>query len=152
MLVRVAADRSVDVFADDVVFPNGNVITADRSRLLVAETFAHRISAFPVAGDGGRALWADLGDKTPDGICLDAEGALWVASPGTSELVRVRKGGDILARCQTAATPYACMLGGPQRKTLYVCSSETDDPAKAATLKSGRIEQVEVDIPGAGLP
>mgnify|MGYP000278911136 CR=1 FL=1 len=97
-------------------------------------------------------LFTSYSDATPDGICLDREGALWVASPGSGEVIRVKQGGAILARCTTRGTPYACMLGGPGRCTLYVCSAETDDPDQAARRKSGRIEQVEVAVPGAGRP
>jgi sugar lactone lactonase YvrE len=154
-LILVDTDGSVETFTTDVVFPNGSVITPDGDRLLVAETFAHRISEFGLDATGrmcSRQVWAELGQATPDGICLDAEGNIWVASPGTRELLRVQQGGVILDRCTTVGTPYACALGGNDRRTLYVCTSETDDPASAARLKSGRIERVEVALPGSGLP
>lgn len=154
-IVRVDADGNRSIFANEVVFPNGSVITPDERTMLVAETFAHRITAFEFDGDGGmktRSVWAELGGMTPDGICLDAENALWVASPGTQELLRVKPGGDIVARCETRGTPYACMLGGPARRTLYVCTSETDSPGDAARLRTGRIEQVQVEVAGVGLP
>jgi len=146
---------SVEVFAKDVIFPNGSVITPDGATLLVAETFAHRISAFGLDDNGrlaSRELWAELGERTPDGMCLDQHGALWIASPGSGELLRVARGGAVLDRCETVGTPYACMLGGADRRTLFVCTSESDDPALAATLKSGRIEHVRVKYPGVGLP
>jgi len=151
----VDVDGEVEVFTRDVVFPNGSVITPDGQTLLVAETFAHRITAFQLDARGrtqSRAVWADLGDATPDGICLDAENALWVASPGTRQLIRVKQGGEPIARCETLGTPYACMLGGSDRRTLYVCTSETDSPEDAPRLRSGRIEQVRVEAPGVGLP
>lgn len=154
-IVLIDSDGTIEPFASDVVFPNGSVITPDGRRLLVAETFAHRISAFDLHGDGrlrSRRVWAELGEATPDGICLDQAGALWVASPGTRELIRVQPGGAVVARCATRGTPYACMLGGVERCTLFACTSETDDPEQAARLQSGRIEQVEVEVPGAGLP
>lgn len=154
-VVLVDTDMRLEVFASDVVFPNGSVITPDGKRLLVAETFAHRISEFQLDAAGrmcSRRVWAELDQATPDGICLDAEDNIWVASPGTGELIRVQQGGIILDRCATVGTPYACMLGGHDRRTLYVCTSETDDPLRAARLKSGRIERVEVAVPGAGLP
>jgi len=154
-VILVDTDGSAETFATDVVFPNGSVITPDEHNLLVAETFAHRISEFGLDAAGrmcSRQVWAELGQATPDGICLDAEGNIWVASPGTGELMRVQRGGVILDRCETMGTPYACALGGNDRRTLYVCTSETDDPATAAQLKSGRIERVEVAVPGAGLP
>ena len=154
-ILVVDTDGSVEIFAEDVIFPNGSVITPDGNNLLVAETFAHRITAFGLDARGrmrSRQTWASLGDMTPDGICLDAEGALWVASPGTWELVRVEAGGNVVATVDTTGTPYACMLGGAERRTLMVCTSETDDPQQAKRLASGRIEAVEVDVPGAGLP
>jgi sugar lactone lactonase YvrE len=154
-VIRLDADGAATVFADGLVFPNGSVITPPGDTLLLAETFGHRISAFGLDAHGrmtSRQTWADLGAHTPDGICLDAEGALWVASPGTKTLIRVRRGGAILDSCDTQGTPYACMLGGEDRRTLYVCTSETDDPREAARRRSGRIEQVEVPVPGAGLP
>jgi sugar lactone lactonase YvrE len=95
---------------------------------------------------------AELDGLTPDGICLDADGALWIASPRTGSVTRVHQGGAILDQCTTRGTPYACMLGGADRRTLYVCTSETDDPAEAARRRSGRIEQVRVAAPGCGLP
>jgi sugar lactone lactonase YvrE len=154
-IIRIDRDGTTEVFARDVVFPNGSVITPSGDTLLVAETFAHRVAAFGLDADGratSRRLWADLGEHTPDGICLDGGGALWVASPGTRVLLRVEEGGAILDRCATRGTPYACMLGGEDRRTLYVCTSETDDPRAAAGQRSGRIEQVRVAVAGAGLP
>jgi carbohydrate kinase (thermoresistant glucokinase family) len=154
-LVRVGRDGTVDVAAGDLVFPNGCALTPDGRTLLVAETFAHRITAFDVSEDGGldnRRVWAELDGHTPDGICLDAIGALWVASPGSRSLLRIIEGGTVIGECETLGTPYACMLGDTDRRTLYVCTSETDDPATAATRRSGRIERVRVTTPGAGLP
>jgi sugar lactone lactonase YvrE len=154
-LLLVDTEGRIESFADGLIFPNGSAITPDGSTLLVGETFANRVSSFQLAPDGrmtGRAVWAELGDATPDGICLDAEGALWVASPGTGETLRVASGGEILARCATTGTPYACMLGGPEHRTLHVCTAETCDPGEAARLRSGRIETVEVEVPGTGLP
>jgi len=154
-IIRIDQDGNVEVFARDVVFPNGSVITRSGDTLLIAETFAHRISAFGLDVGGrvsSRRLWAELGKHTPDGICMDAEAALWVASPGTKTLFRVEQGGGILDRCTTRGTPYACMLGGEDRRTLYICTSETDDPQEATKQRSGRIEQVRVAVAGAGLP
>jgi sugar lactone lactonase YvrE len=154
-IVLVDTDGRIELFAGDVVFPNGSVITPRGDRLLVAETFAHRISEFQLDAAGrmqSRAVWAQLGKATPDGICLDAQDNIWVASPGTGEVIRVQRGGVILDRCTTVGTPYACTLGGNDRRTLHVCTSETDNPSIAAQLKSGRIERVEVAVPGAGLP
>ena len=154
-LVLVDTDGTIEVLSDSLIFPNGCVLAPDGRELICAETFAHRLTRLQLDAQGRcleQSLWADLGAATPDGICLDADGAIWVASPGTRELMRVQQGGTILARCATRGTPYACMLGGADRRTLYVCTAETDDPRTAAEMKTGRIEQVEVTVPGAGLP
>lgn len=154
-LIQIDPDRRCRVVADDVVFPNGSALTPDGRQLLVAETFAHRIRRFERDTTGNlttAGIWAELDDATPDGICLDADGALWIASPGTTMLIRVQPGGAVSDQCETIGTPYACMLGAKDRRTLYVCSAETDDPQQAAAQRTGRIEQVRVDVAGAGLP
>jgi len=90
---------------------------------------------------------------SPDGICLDAEGAVWVASPVSGEVLRVREGGAVAARLRATQRPDACMLGGPERRTLFVCTAPTHHRDKlVARAPSGRIEVVEVGVPGAGLP
>jgi sugar lactone lactonase YvrE len=155
-IVLVLPDGESRVVADKMIFPNGSVITPDGHQFIVAETFGHRLTAFDIKADGslkGRRIWAQLDGIFPDGICLDAEGAIWVASPGKNGVVlRVRKGGEVTHRVNVDTTPYACMLGGPDRRTLFVLTSETSDPTGAQTQPSGRIEIVQVDIPGAGLP
>lgn len=154
-LIQVEPDGQARAVDRSLVFPNGSAITPDGRHLLVAETFGHRIRAFELDESGvtGRNdVWAELDTMTPDGLCLDADEALWIASPGTETLVRVKRGGAVLDRCETVGTPYACMLGGDDRRTLFVCTSETDDPAEAANRRSGRIESTRVATPGAGLP
>jgi sugar lactone lactonase YvrE len=154
-LIRVDAAGDARVVARDLIFPNGMVIVPDGGTLIVAETFASRLTAYTIDSDGSlgdRWVWAELGEAAPDGICLDSDGALWVASPATAEVLRVHAGGHVSDRLRTAGTPYACMLGGPGRRTLFVMTSETDDPAQARRLRSGRIESTEVRFPAAGLP
>lgn len=154
-LIRVDPDGRARVVGGPLVFPNGMALTPDGTTLIVAETFGRRLSSFRVSPDGDlndHRTWANLGAATPDGICLDADGALWVASPTTRELLRVREGGEELDRVQTFGAPYACMLGGPDRRILYVCTAETHDPAEAMHNPNGRIEVVNVATPGAGLP
>lgn len=154
-LIVIEPDGTSRIAATGLVFPNGSVITPDNASLIVAETFAHCLTAFSI-GEGGvlhtPRLWADLGKITPDGICLDASGALWVASPSTHEVVRVKPGGEILARIHSIGVPYACMLGGQDRRTLFILTAETDDPEQADKIRSGRIEIIPVDTPGTGLP
>jgi sugar lactone lactonase YvrE len=153
-LALVHPDGRVRVAADDLAFPNGSVITPDGGTLIVAETFGARLTAFDVDSEGAlsnRRLWAKLEGAVPDGICLDAEGAIWVASPVSAEVLRVREGGEVSQRIRVATQAFACMLGGPERRTLFICTASDSDPAKAAE-RSGRIEYVEVEVPGAGLP
>jgi sugar lactone lactonase YvrE len=154
-LALVQADGRASVAASDVAFPNGCVITPDGGTLILAESMAARLSAFDVAPDGSlsdRRVFAQLDGVIPDGICLDAEGAVWVASPTGNECLRVHEGGRVSRRVTTSALTYACMLGGPQRKQLLICTSSTHDPAECVSRKTGRIEVADVDVPGAGRP
>jgi sugar lactone lactonase YvrE len=155
-VVMVTPDGQARVVADEMAFPNGTVITPDGKTLIVAETFGSRLSAFDIASDGtlsNRRIWAKIEGAHPDGICLDAEGATWVASPaGKVGVMRIREGGEITHHIDVATQAYACMLGGPQRQTLFMLTAETINPDGARTKASGRIEMVPVDVPGAGLP
>jgi sugar lactone lactonase YvrE len=154
-LILVAPGAAPRVVAGDLAFPNGAVITPDGHTLIVGESGAGRLTAFTVEADGSlteRRLWAALGTAVPDGICLDAEGAIWVASPVGNEVLRVRAGGAVVDRVTVSTVPYACMLGGPDRRTLFVATAETHHPEEAAARRSGRIEIAAVDVPGAGWP
>jgi sugar lactone lactonase YvrE len=155
-LARVDPDGKVSVAADELMFPNGAMITPDGKTLIVGETFAERLTAFDIGPDGAlsnRRVWAQLGSQEyPDGACLDAEGAIWVASPFTSEVIRVREGGEICERLKATQGVFACMLGGDDRKTLYVLTASGSDPQDCAAKRLGRIEAVRVDVAGAGLP
>lgn len=154
-LIRVDPDASVHRAADDLLFPNGTVITPDGKTMIVAETFAHRLTAFDVAADGAlsnRRLWAAIEGCYPDGICLDAEGAIWVSDPFGHRVLRVREGGQITHSVDLAPRgAYACMLGGDDRRKLYVITNSGSGPAMA-DKREGRIETVRVDAPGIGLP
>lgn len=153
-LVRVDGDGSAQAVADDLLFPNGTVITPDGT-LIVAETFAHRLTAFRMTDDGGladRRVFAQFDDVYPDGICLDEEGAVWVADPWGKRLLRVFDGGRVTHSIDLAPRgAYACMLGGDDRRALYVCTNSGSGPA-IADKTDGRIETMRVDVPGAGLP
>ncbi len=154
-VILVMPDGQARVVADDLLFPNGTVITPDGRTLIVAETFGHRLTAFDIEPDGSlasRRVWADLEGAFPDGICLDAEGAVWVAAPEPGVVLRVREGRTITDRVEVSTRPYACMLGGPKRRTLFVCTAKSAVPGRGRRGIGGRIEIVEVEVPGAGLP
>jgi sugar lactone lactonase YvrE len=155
-MARADPDGRVSVAADELVFPNGTVITPDGKTLIVGESFAGRMTAFDVAADGSlsnRRVWAQLPERAvPDGCCLDAEGAIWVASPTTNDVLRVREGGEVAERIVADQGVFACMLGGADRRTLYVLTASGSDPAESARTRTGRIEAIEVAVPGAGLP
>jgi sugar lactone lactonase YvrE len=154
-ILLVGPDGRARVAADELAFPNGMVITPDGKTLIAAESYAARLTAFDVAEDGtlaNRRIFAKLEGAVPDGICLDAEGCVWVASPVSKECLRVREGGEIAARVKTETQSIACMLGGPDRKTLYVLTAETTDPEESVKKRSARVETVKVDVAGAGLP
>jgi sugar lactone lactonase YvrE len=154
-IILVTPDGQARVASAGLLFPNGTVITPDGRTLIVAETFGHRLTAFDIQPDGTlfhKRIWADLEGAFPDGICLDAEDAVWVAAPEPGEVLRVREGGVITHRVKVSTRPYACMLGGPERRTLFVCTAESAVPGGARGRASGRIEIVEVEVPGAGLP
>jgi len=155
-LARADPDGRVTRAAEDLFFPNGTVITPDGRTLIVGETQAHRLTAFDVAPDGAlenRRVWAALDENVfPDGMCLDAEGAIWVSDARGLALLRVREGGKIDGTVSTGSRyAFACMLGGADRRTLFVCTSTGSGPAMA-DKRDGAIETVRVDVPGAGLP
>ena len=153
-LIAVETDGSARVVANDLKFPNGTVISDDGRTLIVGESYGRRLTAFDIERDGSlsnRRVWADIG-MAPDGICLDAEGCVWVASPTERAVVRVRHGGAIASRVEVGRKAIACMLGGPDRRTLFALTSETTQPDRALELRSARVETVAVDVPGAGLP
>jgi sugar lactone lactonase YvrE len=154
-LVRVDPDGSVTVVDEHTLFPNGMVVTPDGGTLVVGETYGRRLTAWDRRPDGsltGRRLFADLAPGVPDGICLDAEGAIWVADPRAHEVLRVLEGGEVTDRVPTGERgAYACMLGGDDRRTLLVCTALASGPV-TAQQRAGRIEATRVPVPGAGLP
>lgn len=154
-ILLVTPDGKVRVAARDLAFPNGMVITPDGRSLIVGESFGARLTRFEREPDGGltdRRLFAKLSGAVPDGICLDAEGCVWVASPVSRECLRVREGGEVLERVRTETQSIACMLGGGDRRTLFVLTSEVIEPAECAKRRSARVETVRVEVPGAGWP
>jgi sugar lactone lactonase YvrE len=153
----VEPDGSASVVADGLYFPNGMVVTPDGRTLIVAETMGHRLSAFDIRADGSlanRRVYAQLPDDVgPDGIALDAEGAVWLANPeGEYTVLRVREGGEIVDRIALETHAYAVMLGGPERRHLFICASDSHDPAQIARAATATLRVVEVEVPGAGTP
>ena len=157
-LVMVRPDGVAQVVAEELLFPNGSVITPDGGTLVVAETYGRRLTAFDINGVDGtlsnRRIWAEIEPATPDGICLDAEGAIWVASPVTEEFIRVLEGGEVTDRIKLppGKGAYACMLGGADGRTLFLCTSEGSQQDRVEGRSRGWIETVRVDVPHAGLP
>ena len=155
-LVAVEPGGEARVVAEDLAFPNGAVITPDGKSLILAETFAGTLTAFNLKSDGslsGRRFFAHLGDRQPDGICLDAEGAVWASCFGQDEFIRIWEGGDIAARVAVPGRrAVACMLGGEDRRTLFMLTAETTIEELSQGKSKGRIETARVDVPGAGLP
>ncbi len=154
-LILVTPDGGARVVAGDLAFPNGTVITDDGRTLIIGETMGQCLSAFDVADDGSlsnRRVWARLDGVLPDGIALDAEGAVWVASPVSHGCFRVLEGGEITHKVEVERQAFACMLGGPERRHLLVCTAGDSNPEYCQRERDGRIEVVEVDVAGAGLP
>lgn len=153
-LILVDGPGSARVVCDDLLFPNGVVISPDGATLIIAETVANRLTAFDIQPDGSltnRRVFAELPGFLPDGICLDAEGAVWAASPETNQVARVHAGGRITHRVPLGRSAFACALGGPHRTTLYMCTAAGYFPG-IDRLRSGVIHTAEVSVPAAGLP
>ena len=154
-MALVQPDGSVSVAADDLMFPNGTVITPDGSTLIVAESMGRRLTAFDRAADGtlsNRRVWADLGRRIPDGICLDAEGCIWVANAAAPECLRVAEGGQVLEVLDTGRNAYACMLGGPDGRHLFVLTSPHSHPERCLATREAQVLVTRASVPHAGRP
>ncbi len=155
VLALVGADGTVSAAAADMLFPNGTVITPDGRTLIIGETMGRRLTAFDIAADGslsGRRVWADLGQVLPDGICLDAEGAVWAANAMAPVAVRVAEGGAVLDEVEFSQNCYACMLGGEDGRQLYGLTAPSSISHEAREAHAGRVEVATVAVPHAGLP
>lgn len=157
VITCVEPDGHARVVAEGLSFPNGMCITPDGKTLIVAETMGHRLSAFDIEADGGlanRRVYAQLSnDVNPDGIALDAEGGVWVANPeGKHAVLRVLQGGTVTDAIDLNSQAYAVMLGGPRRRHLLVCASDSHDPASIAQSPSVTLRLIEVPVAGAGTP
>lgn len=149
-------DGSTRQVADGLAFPNGMLITPDNATLIVAESYAKRLTAFDIAADGSlarRRVWADLGDGIPDGICLDAEGAVWYADVPHKRCVRVREGGEVMRTIDLDRGCFACALGGAERTTLFMMATEWNGPARMfGEPRTGQLLAMDVSSPGVGWP
>jgi sugar lactone lactonase YvrE len=156
ILVLVTPDGSTRQVADDVAFPNGMAVTPDNGTLILAESYGARLTAFDIASDGSlshRRVWADLNDGAPDGICLDAEGAIWYGDVPNQRCVRVREGGEVLRTIELDRGCFACMLGGADRKTLFLITNEWGGPQSMADgAAMGQVLTTRAPAPGAGWP
>lgn len=168
-LLRIDPDGTVTEVATDLWFPNGMVIT-DNHSLLLGETFGNQITAFDITPDGTlvrRRAWAKFGDRPterdldkalaqvrvgPDGCCLDAEGALWIADAVNSRLIRVREGGEIVEEIQPGTGVFACMLGGSDGRTLFACAAPDFAEHNRKHTREASLLAIRVDIAHAGLP
>jgi sugar lactone lactonase YvrE len=156
IIALVTPDGSARQVADGIAFPNGMAITPDNSTLIIAESFGKRLTAFDIARNGSlsnRRVWADFVDAVPDGICMDEEGAIWYGDVPNKRCVRVREGGEVLQTINLDRGCFACMLGGKDRRTLFMMSAEwhgfdkmTDSP------RTGQVQTIQVPAPGVGWP
>jgi sugar lactone lactonase YvrE len=170
-VIRVDPDGAATLVAKDMLFPNGMAITPDGATLIVAESLGQRLSAFDIEADGslsGRRVWAAFGEPptatdfggamaqlkvAPDGICLDAEGCVWFADAFGNRAVRVREGGAIVDEVSAGELGvFACMLGGDDGRTLFLCAAPTFVEAVASIDHQARLLATTVDVPHAGLP
>ena len=157
-IVLLTPDGSVRQVADGIAFPNGMAITPDNLMLIIAESYGNKLSAFDIASDGSlsnRRVWADLGDGVPDGICIDAEGAVWYADVPHKCCVRVGEGGEVLHSVKVDRGCFACMLGGMEKKTLFIIATEwrgMDKITEVAQARTGQVLTLEAPSPHAGWP
>ena len=154
VVTLVTPDGETRQVADGIAFPNGMLVTPDNTTLIVAESYASRLTAFDIAPDGGlasRRVWADLGDGVPDGICLDAENAVWYADVPHQRCVRVAEGGEVLQTIQLDRGCFACALGGPDRRTLFMTAQEWNGPERMfAEPRTGQV--LTAEAPASGVP
>ena len=157
-IVLLTPDGSVRQVADGIAFPNGMAITPENSTLIIAESYGKKLTAFDIGAEGSlsnRRVWADLGDGVPDGICIDADGAVWYADVPNKRCVRVREGGEVLQTVTVDRGCFACMLGGVKNKTLFIIATEwrgMEKIAEVAQARTGQVLTVEAPAPHAGWP
>ena len=150
-VVYVSADGRSSIVAENFYFPNGMIISIDNKTLIVAETLGHRLTSFAIEDDGSlhdRRVWAQLDENVrPEGICLDREGAVWVAGAGPRAL-RVSEGGEIDQQVTSKRPVFATALGGPDLRHLFLCTSDSNDPVITRQVSCATIDIAEVETPG----
>ena len=154
VVALVTPDGAARQVAEGLAFPNGMAVTPDNASLIVAESYGQKLTAFDIASDGdlfNRRTWADVDDH-PDGICLDADGALWYADVGTKRCVRVCEGGEVLTAIELDRGCFACVLGGPDRRTLFIAANEWSGSQSMAGARQGQVIATAVSSRGAGWP
>src|SRR5438132_1452443 len=155
IIALVTPDGSTRQVADGVAFPNGMVVTPDNATLIVAESYGKRLTAFDITADGSlsnRRVWADLDGGSPDGICLDAENAVWYGDVPNKRCVRVREGGEVLQTVELDRGCFACTLGGADRSTLFMMATEWRGPENMLQGHTGQVLSVAAPAPGVGWP
>jgi sugar lactone lactonase YvrE len=156
IVALVAPDAPARQVADGLAFPNGMLIMPDDRTLIVAESYAKRLTAFDIADDGGlsnRRVWAELGDGVPDGICADKENAIWYADVPNKRCVRVREGSEVLQTIDLDRGCFACALGGPDRSTLFMVAQEWNGPAGMFKgPRTGQVLTTDAPAPAGGRP
>jgi sugar lactone lactonase YvrE len=156
IIALVTPDGSARQVADGIAFPNGMAVTPDNGTLIVAESYAQKLTAFDIAADGSlsnRRVWADLGDGAPDGICIDSEDAVWYADVPNKRCVRVREGGEVLQTVELDRGCFACMLGGADRKTLFIVAREWRGMERTTDAqRTCQVLAIQAPAAGAGWP
>jgi sugar lactone lactonase YvrE len=154
LIALITPDGRVRQVADGLAFPNGMAVTPDNSTLIIAESYGGVLTAYHIAPDGdltNHRVWADLHGAAPDGICIDAEGAVWFAEVPGRRCIRVREGGEVLRTISSELGCFACMLGGPEGTTLFVTAAAWPE-AMTPGSRTGEILSAEVSVPHAGWP
>lgn len=156
LVALVQPDGSVRPVADGLAFPNGMAVSPDGSTLIVAESYANRLTGYTIESDGTlsqQRVWAELGDgSAPDGIGVDAEGAVWYASVPGRRCVRVREGGEVLQTVPADRGCFACTLGGPDGTTLFAVAADWNAVMAGGGARTGQVLVTDVDVPAAGWP
>jgi len=156
IIALVTHGGSARLVADSIAFPNGMAVTPDNSTLIIAESYGKRLTAFEIAADGSlsnRRVWADLDGGVPDGICIDADNAVWYGDVPNKRCVRVREGGEVLQTINLDRGCFACMLGGPDKRTLFLMVAEWRGMANMADgSRTGRVLTIDAPARGVGWP